>query len=359
MKVYAKNSFDRFGDDLTEVILQYLTFEDKVRLECVSKQWRRLIFNKQFVIEILSDSNQTKNSLDLYRKLERGLPLIDRKALESVLKKCQNIMKVDINIEISSEVLSLIGQYCHRFKSLKLNQMTSDDNTLHFFRMYGHKLEELSFQMSCEEFEDTKQIIEFCPNLRTINFGQTVYYYYYDRVINELNFLSDKYSQTIKTLNVTFRYLTEKQVKTNIDCISWFENLKELKLHLRNLHDSEPIDDCLSLIGQNCTKLLKLDLIFDESIPLSQDFFEIFSEFKAIKKLKINLFDRKQSIDGSVECFKHCKQLNDIDINYPELREDFFANIASFVPKLKSLRIRTYYRFSHSFIHNFHSMKDI
>ena len=40
MKVYAKNSFDRLGDDLTELILQYLTFEDKVRLECVSKQWK-------------------------------------------------------------------------------------------------------------------------------------------------------------------------------------------------------------------------------------------------------------------------------------------------------------------------------
>ena len=51
MKVNAKNSFDRLGDDLTELILQYLTFEDKVRLECVSKQWRRLVFNKQFVIE--------------------------------------------------------------------------------------------------------------------------------------------------------------------------------------------------------------------------------------------------------------------------------------------------------------------
>ena len=52
MKVYAKNSFDRLGDDLTELILQYLTFEDKVRLECVSKQWRRLIYNKQSVINI-------------------------------------------------------------------------------------------------------------------------------------------------------------------------------------------------------------------------------------------------------------------------------------------------------------------
>ena len=36
--VYRKNSFDRFGDDLTELIVSYLWFEDKVRLECVSKQ---------------------------------------------------------------------------------------------------------------------------------------------------------------------------------------------------------------------------------------------------------------------------------------------------------------------------------
>ena len=46
-------------------------------------------------------------------------------------------------------------------------------------------------------------------------------------------------------------------------------------------------------------------------------------------------------MSGNVECFKHCKQLIDIDINYPELTEDFFANIASFVPKLQSLQIST------------------
>ena len=53
MKVYAKDSFDRFGDDLTELMLSYLILEDKVRLECVSKQWRRLAFNQQLVIEMV------------------------------------------------------------------------------------------------------------------------------------------------------------------------------------------------------------------------------------------------------------------------------------------------------------------
>ena len=358
MKVYAKNCFDRLGDDLTELILQYLTFEDKVRLECVSKQWRRLVFNKQFVIEIHTVSKRTKNSLDLFPKFKRDFRSINRKALVTVLKKCPNIMKVDINIDVKSKVLSLIGQYCEHIKSLKLNDISIDKKTLSFFRMYGHKLEELYVKNRWKEFEDTKQILEFCQNLRTINFGQISYYHYHDKVRHELDFLSVKYSQTIKTLNITLAYMTSKELKTCIEFISRCENLQSLTLYLPNLHDSEPIDDCLSLIGQKCNKLLKLDLIFGESVPISDQFFDIFSEFKAIKKLKIYITPENK-VNGSVECFKHCKQLIDIDINYSELREDFFANIASFVPKLQSLRIRTDYRFSDTFINNFNSMKNI
>ena len=61
-KVYAKNTFERFGDDLAEEVLQYLTITDKVRLECVSKQWRRLVYNKQFVIELIELENEGSNS---------------------------------------------------------------------------------------------------------------------------------------------------------------------------------------------------------------------------------------------------------------------------------------------------------
>ncbi|CAG2107734.1 unnamed protein product [Medioppia subpectinata] len=39
---YSKDSFDRFGDDLCEELLSFLTFEDRFRCECLSKQWRRL-----------------------------------------------------------------------------------------------------------------------------------------------------------------------------------------------------------------------------------------------------------------------------------------------------------------------------
>ena len=41
------NSFQRFGDDLCELLLSYQRFEDKILFECVSHQRQRLIFNKQ------------------------------------------------------------------------------------------------------------------------------------------------------------------------------------------------------------------------------------------------------------------------------------------------------------------------
>ena len=72
----------------------------------------------------------------------------------------------------------------------------------------------------------------------------------------------------------------------------------------------------------------------------------------------LNLTD-STVFNGSIESLKHCKQLKHLDIDYPELREDFFANIASFVPKLQTLRIETKIRFPDSFIDSFHSMKFI
>ena len=48
-----KDSFDaRVCDDLSEELLQYLPIEDKLRLESVSKQFRRTLFQKLTRISI-------------------------------------------------------------------------------------------------------------------------------------------------------------------------------------------------------------------------------------------------------------------------------------------------------------------
>ena len=94
---------------------------------------------------------------------------------------------------------------------------------------------------------------------------------------------------------------------------------------------------------------MKLDLHVNDSVPISDRFFDKVYEFKAIEKFRIDL-KHNTVLSGSVECFKHCKQLNDIDIYYSELKEDFLTNIEAFVSKLKSLVIQTKQEFSDSFI---------
>ena len=371
MKVYAKDSMDRFGDDLTEEVIQYLTFNDKVRLECVSKQWQRCVYNKQFSIELVNYWSEEPNSL---MKIISQNEELSKQRLTTFLKKCPNIKKVNLGKDVTTELLSLFGQYCNRIKSLMCYQsIGSDEYVLSFFRMNGHKLEELRLK---EDNKDMKQYLKFCLNLKKVYIPDisvlfnddikflpkleyiSTHLYIHPKDINRLKILSDKYRQTMKTIDLRLSKLTDEELKTCIDYICRFENLKELKLEFYALKVEEPIENSLSLIGQKCNKLLKLDLEIDYCVQISDTFFNTFSEFTAIKKLKIELLSVR-AVKGSIESLKHCKQLNELDIRYRYLREDFFANIATFVPKLRSLRVETEQRFSETFHILFYSMKNV
>ena len=228
---------DRFGDDLTEEVIQYLRFEDKVRL-----------------------------------------------------KKCPNITKVKVwYLNIKTKVISMFGQYCPRLKSL-----THNIKDVNFYRKYGHKLEELSIR---GENDEIKHSLEFCPNLKifystdlSVLFNEDKEFLpkleeiretfeIYPQYVNEMQILVNKYSKTIKRFDVTLRYLSAEELKKCIDCISRFEKLRHLKLNFYSYRNIEqPIDDCLSLIGQKCTKLLKLDLFIYYSISITVRFFSTFSK---------------------------------------------------------------------------------
>ena len=259
MKVYPKNSFDRLGDDLTELILQYLTFEDKVRLECVSKQWRRLVFNKQFGIEILDTKSEhmnnfrqplTSNIEERLNSLNKLLTMLyngrqlDVESFESVLKKCPNIKHVNIEVNANNKVFLLIGRYC--IKSLKFRRIYPSirkDTVLSFFRINGHKLEELCIYESVGVTDDyyrhctnLKVIIlsdsslicnedkEFLPKLEEIRIPNIYRDFNHLGKVNKMKILSDNKSQTMKTLDIPLRYLTAEELKTCIECIARFEN---------------------------------------------------------------------------------------------------------------------------------------
>jgi hypothetical protein len=51
------DSFDRFDDDLCQLLFTYFTFKEKVIYECVSKKWKSLLFNEQKVLTTLGGIN--------------------------------------------------------------------------------------------------------------------------------------------------------------------------------------------------------------------------------------------------------------------------------------------------------------
>ena len=372
-KVYAKDSMDRFGDDLTELILSFFTLEDKFRLECVSKQWKRYIFGKQFLLMFSNDDDHS-----MYRVC--GNRLSSEESIESVLKKCPNITKVFLYSTVKREVLSMIGQYCPRLKSLTFYTNGVDD--LDFAQNYGHKLEELTLfgdEILSYTTDDNqiKQFLKFCPNLKTIKLENNSRIFSEDNqflphleriesiffikseYVKPFKSLTDKYSQSLKTLYISFDDLNAEELKTCVDCICGLNNLQSLKLSIGYVYDSEePIDESIALIGQKCTKLLELDLTINKSVPISNRFFDVFTHFKAIKKLNIVLWHKKV-MNGSVESFKHCKQLIDLDLRFPDLSEEFFIDIKFFLPKLEFLIISLEKELSDSFIDSFQLMKNL
>ena len=170
---------DRFGDNLTEEVLQYLTLKGKIRLECVSKQWQRCVFRKQFVLEICKRYQRYNSLKRLFTRIvcskqsdeesdgeEYSIYQLNIKRLQSVLKKCTNVEEVILYTPVNSSVLSLIGRYCPHMKSFSYTH-SNDDKALSFFRMYGHKLEELV--IIGNDKEDIEQILKFCPNVEKVS----------------------------------------------------------------------------------------------------------------------------------------------------------------------------------------------
>ena len=68
IRVYSKNSFDRFGDDLSELLLIYLSIEDTFRSESVSKQLQRSVYLQIKYLYIFRDyNNNNRNVLFITR----------------------------------------------------------------------------------------------------------------------------------------------------------------------------------------------------------------------------------------------------------------------------------------------------
>src|SRR5260370_21992883 len=118
---YDRESFDRFGDDLCGLLLSYLGHNEKLRYECVSKQWQRVIYLREKRL----DCKATHNSLSITRTLALAKPEI----LDLIVRKFNFIRVLDVHIIVGTKCtlhliknlpfLEEIGIYGYRNDSMR------------------------------------------------------------------------------------------------------------------------------------------------------------------------------------------------------------------------------------------------
>ena len=360
-KVYAKDSMDRFGDDLTEEIIQYLTFRDKVRLEFVSKQWRRLLFYKQFAIDLLNDFEESKDSL---KAKFNDIKPINRKSLESVLKKCPNISRVSLPKNSRDMCLKLITKYCRRVTQLKLAVCCNETTLISFATKHGMWLQEFTIRYHLYDQRIPvylKNILQMCPNIKNIDINYNPFYF--DKIFGEseslkklqvikrlhirdneshiLEILVNKYGTSLTGIQIELNGKDLDELKICFAHISRFESLESIELDIRSYDSKQAIQECFELLANKCTKLRELRLKLNIPVIPKLLIFSL-SEFRCLEKLVIDLSLRNicYKLEGSVECLKHLTRLKYLSITNLDLTEDFFTNINSILPNIRYLEMK-------------------
>ena len=174
-KIYPKSSFDRFGDDLIELVLSYISFEDCFQYKCVSKQWKYLLFNKQNQI-FINDCNYRYINVNVENKRIEFIRSIDNenkfKAIELVLKNCPNITSIFIRLPENqrhiNKVFELIIKYCNKLNEIEFSTNGLTLNTIEkFCHKFGSKMKKNDFNNRKLTDIDTilNKFYKLCPNL--------------------------------------------------------------------------------------------------------------------------------------------------------------------------------------------------
>ena len=253
---FSSDSFDRFGDDLTELILSFLTFDDKIRLQCASKQWSSLIFNKQFVFKYCYSRKHTgKHHVHIREAIEK------RKRFHNFLKKLFQkscIRRIDFgHIWLDQRLLEIIAKGCPQLNSIAANFYgLRDESIVYFGKKFGHRIKTIHFK----NYDCDKEAIisSLCPNLEELTFDD----------LSRYNYLNAK--PLLKLTKLSFKSC-EFNIEPVLERINQFApNLKSIEIALSwSDNDINVID----LYNYSHTSMVNVVVLTITNIYLTNYFF--------------------------------------------------------------------------------------
>ncbi|CAG2115687.1 unnamed protein product, partial [Medioppia subpectinata] len=275
-KIYAKNSMDRFGDDLCQLLLSHLSLEDCFQCECVSKQFQRTVFESVDCIEIYSD---------LVNKMIKR-QTIDIKKLVTIAKKCPNIQTIDCRRianryeEHMGKVLNTFRVNCRHLRDICVNirrngakllpslpslvtQIGEFDWLQNSVLIHCHRLSHLFVYSLDGVFDDTSRRL-LVKNLHTFSFHYP-FSWGLDSKQMLTQFVAHNQSLTSVVVGISRSYYDpNKDIPPELcQQLSRLTQLRRLTLKLEEMNDENSLSEFLRTIGLNCKQLKRLSLQMD------------------------------------------------------------------------------------------------
>ena len=378
-----KMSFsDRFCDDLSEVILQFLPIKYKFKYECVSKQFQRTVFQKQKEIILNVElfkyrygrpppyipNDLTLKYSPIYQEKDphfAGFKSCYHQPIESLLKKCPNIQKIALNglhyrnsKNIAKLMLRMITKYCNHLIEFKIDSEIRLKKYRDFCRKFGPKLKYYGFLKHVSDFN-------LFPNIESIvNYNVTETGVEKVLQLNSLNHIKKlelciRYNNELLILPEVmqkFGQLTHLELIVKICGLNkvfkdfpFNQYLKELIISFQDNQDFEEICDSLKQIAIKCPKLKRIALdsiIILKNISEVKQLLQLLKAFPALKRLDIGLrIETDVCLDinqwFSFELFKELPKITHLDLNFynQPLNGEKKKDIDIYLPKLQFLSI--------------------
>ena len=370
--VNKKSFSDRICDDLCEEILQYLSLEDKLKLEGVSKQFQRTVLKKHYELSIETDNRMQYRKINgryTYNTIQFFIEdiFIDLKSLEVLLKKCPNITSIELN-ETEEEcdynpVFRLITKYCNNLREIDFGENQINDENIEEFQrknrekiIFVHHLKDANNYNLFPNIEKLNLLYsgskEFIPRLNLTKLKNLCLTF-----DEEEEYTIEKSVDTFPTLTHFYlRSYSENEINIlkSLEFISNLKNLKEFTFDSLFKENIKLFCDSLKRIGNKCQKLKSIECDLD----ISSDYSNLalllssFEAFPTLKRLNLTFhcnedenFDINQMF--SFEAFKSLSNIThltlyfSVSLRFIRIKANILSDIDINLPKLQYLNIIT------------------
>ena len=337
-----RDSFDdRFCDDLCPEILQYLSLEDKLRLECVSKQFQRTVFQRQYELYINIGNREVHKLSEIHLKELWDTSLDSLKAL---LKKCPNITSIEfdndyhwpINTDKINQVFQLMTENCNNLSEVFSSNhiILSDSNFDEFHRKFGPNMKYFSYYRQITElnlFPNIEKVItglvcdgSIIPQLKLFKLKE-LHLELEKLQENKLQAIIDNFP-TLTHFNVLFYSSDENEFYKSLKSISNLKHLIHFSFHIKYGKTNNGLIGFFKQMANNCKNLKSIECGFDIN-DKNSDVKELLSQLKAFPALKrLNLWfyfvykENQDNIDVnqlfSFELFKGLSNITHLSLHF-------------------------------------------